>query len=187
MAYKLKPNYHFADTSQLGIDKVPVGRLIIIEDYGPAHEIKWFKKLTQSLRDENGNVIGTLDATHTVNDALTYRCIEAPLDKKADLTAVYTNTEVDSLLSTKAEANDVYTVMDADIAFRRIDDSYSSTEVDSMIDNVSVNPSGVIQQSANVINDVLIEYGNNAASFGPITIANNKTVTISDGSVWSII
>ena len=187
MAYKLKPNYHFSNTAQLGIDKVPVGRLIIVEDYGPNHEIKWLRKVSQNLRDENGATIGTLDGTHTVNDALTYLCIEAPLDKKANLTQVYTQTEVDSMLSTKAEVSSVYTKNAIDTTFRRLDDSYSLTEIDSMIDNVVVNPSGVIQQSATIISDVLIEYGNNASSLSPITINDNVTVEISDGSVWTII
>lgn len=187
MAYKLKPNYHFADTSELGIDKIPVGRLIIVEDYGINHEIKWFKKLTQDLKDEYGTVIGTLNSTHTVNDALTYKCIEAPLDKKVDITAVYSMTEIDALAASKANVSDVYTIQDVDGAFRTIADSYSITDIDSMFDNAAVNPSGVIQQSAMIMSDVVIEYGNNAVSVGPLTIANDKSVEITDGSEWLII
>jgi hypothetical protein len=187
MTYKLKPNYHFADTTELGIDKIPIGRLVIIEKYGPNEEIKWFKKVTHNLRDEQGNVIGTLNSTHTINDALTYRCIEAPLDKKADITSVYSQTEVDSMLTTKANADEVYTKGDVDITFRRIDDSYSATTVDSMLDNIAVNPKGIIQQANAITADVEIEYGNNAASLGPLTINNNVTVTIANGSVWTII
>lgn len=187
MAYKLKPNYHFASTTELGIDKIPVGRLIIVEDYGPNHDIKWLRKVTNNLRDDNGTVIGTLNSTHTINDALTYRCIEAPLDKKADITAVYSMTEVDSMVSAKANALDVYTKTAVDNAFRTIADSYSATTIDSMFDNASVNPSGVIQQSALIADDIIIEYGNNAVSVGPITIANDKSVEITDGSEWLII
>lgn len=187
MAYKLKPNYHFADTTQLGIDKIPSGRLIIVEDYGPNHDIKWFRKLTNNLRDDNNNIIGTLDSTHTVNDALTYKCIEAPLDKKADITSVYSMTEIDGALSSKADATDVYTKVDVDGTFRTIADSYTITDIDSMFDNASVNPSGVIQQSNTITTDVVIEYGNNAVSVGPITIANDKSVEITDGSEWLII
>ena len=187
MAYKLKPNYHFADTSQLGIDKIPNGRLIIIEDYGPDHSVKWLRKISQNLKDDNGNIIGTLDSTHTVNDALTYKCIEAPLDKKADITSVYSMTEIDAALSSKANTASVYTKTYIDSTFRTIIDSYAATEIDSMFDNASVNPSGVIQQSAMILDDVIIEYGNNAVSVGPLTIANDKSVTITDGSEWLII
>jgi hypothetical protein len=187
MTYKLKPNYHFASTVELGIDKIPVGRLIIVEDYGPNHDIKWLRKISQSLKDDNGNVIGTLNSTHTVNDALTYKCIEAPLDKKADISAVYSMTEVDSMVSSKANASDVYTIQDVDGAFRTLADSYSITEIDSMFDNAAVNPSGVIQQSALIADNVIIEYGHNAVSIGPITIANDKSVEITDGSEWLII
>lgn len=187
MAYKLKPNYHFADTSQLGINKVPVGRLIIVEDYGANHEIKWLRKTSQSLKDEYGNIIGVLDANHTINDALTYRCIEAPFDKKADISQVYTITEIDSMLTTKAEVNDVYDKITSDSIFRRNDDSYSAANIDSMLDNLSVNPKGIVQHANKITADVEIEYGNNAVSITPLTINDNVTVTINNGSVWKLI
>lgn len=41
--------------------------------------------------------------------------------------------------------------------------------------------------SATITKDVAITSGNNAMSAGPITIADGKTVTIPDGSVWSIV
>lgn len=38
-----------------------------------------------------------------------------------------------------------------------------------------------------VNNDFTVEAGKNAGSFGPITIADGATVTISDGAVWTIV
>jgi len=42
MAYNRKPNYHFKTKNDTGIDKVPVGRMIIVEDFDG--EIKAFIK-----------------------------------------------------------------------------------------------------------------------------------------------
>ena len=38
-----------------------------------------------------------------------------------------------------------------------------------------------------ISNDVTIETGKNALSVGPITVADGKTITVSDGSVWTIV
>jgi hypothetical protein len=187
MAYKLKPNYHFANVDELGIDKVPLGRIVVVEDYGVNNEVKWFKKVSNELRDIEGNSIGILDETHSINDAQTFLAIESPLDEKADVNDIYTQTEIDSMASLKADLLEVYTKEQAEFEFRRITESYDISEIDSILDGVSKNSTGIIQQSASVNSDVEIEYGNNAASLGPILLENGVTVTVNDGSVWQII
>lgn len=187
MAYKLKPNYHFENTSSLGLDKVPVGRFVIVEDVGPNNEIVWYKKVSQDLRDVEGVVIGTLDETHTINDALTYNCIISPLDLKVNRDEVYTITEIDSMLTLKADAATTYSKNDVDSTFRTITDSYSVAQVDAIINETSKNPTGIIQQSNLIDTNTEIEYGNNAASFGPITINDNVEVLVNDESEWQII
>jgi len=133
MAYKLKPNYHFSDMDQTGIDKVPVGRFIIVEDVGNENEIKWYKKVSDELLDELGDPDGQLDGTSTLTDALNGQAIEAPLDYKRDITDSYSITETDSILTLKRDITDSYSISDVDSNFRRIDDSYSMDEINTGI------------------------------------------------------
>lgn len=46
---------------------------------------------------------------------------------------------------------------------------------------------GLIQNSATITQDVVIETGNNAISGGPVTINSGVTVTVPSGSVWTIV
>jgi hypothetical protein len=46
---------------------------------------------------------------------------------------------------------------------------------------------GLIQNSATITQDVVIETGNNAISGGPVTINSGITVTVPSGSVWTIV
>ena len=46
---------------------------------------------------------------------------------------------------------------------------------------------GLIQNSATITQDVVIETGNNAISGGPVTISDGVTVTVPSGSVWTIV
>ena len=43
MAYKIKPNYHFKTKDDTGIDAVPVGRIVVVEDYEGS--VKTFNKI----------------------------------------------------------------------------------------------------------------------------------------------
>ena len=161
MAYKLKPNYHFINGSQTGINKVPVGRFVIVESFGNNNEIKWFKKISNT---------GLSDTT-TIDQATALGNLVSPTDTKRDISDSYSITEVDSVLSLKANIADVY--------FR--------AETDAMVNDIKNNADGIVQ-SANTINhSVTILPGNNASSISPIKIADNATVTISDGSVWKIV
>lgn len=187
MAYKLKPNYHFANTSATGIDKVPVGRLIVVEDYGNYNEIKWLRKISNSLHDSNGNVIGTLNGTHTINDALTYLCLNSPFDTKRDIASSYSKDEVDSMLSVKAASADVYTKTVVDQTFRKLIDSYTSTEVDALIDGIRKNDTGIYQHANTINQSFTINDLHNGFSIGPVTLGDNVQITIPDGSCWEII
>jgi len=62
MGYQRKPNYHFSDKNATGIDKVPAGRVVIIEDYegDGSGEVKQFIK-----RKNDG-----ITATTTIHDAV---------------------------------------------------------------------------------------------------------------------
>ena len=70
----------------------------------------------------------------------------------------------------------------------------NNIEVRYLGEKVIVNPylsadsQGIIRINSNVISEnVQITLGYNASSTGPLTIANNRTVNISTGSVWKII
>jgi hypothetical protein len=59
----------------------------------------------------------------------------------------------------------------------------STGEFQSSILNAS---NGIYVNSATVSTSYTIATGNNAGSFGPISISNGVTVTVSNGSVWTI-
>ena len=46
---------------------------------------------------------------------------------------------------------------------------------------------GVIENSSTITENVTITTGNNAGSFGPVTISSGITVTIPSGSTWVIV
>jgi hypothetical protein len=46
---------------------------------------------------------------------------------------------------------------------------------------------GLIQNSATITQDVVIETGNNAMSAGPVSIASGVTVSVPSGSVWTVV
>lgn len=160
MAYKLKPNYHFATENETGIDKVPVGRFIIVDDYG-AGNIRWFRK-------ENNT---GLSPTTTIATALDNGNLVDPITDKRDVSDSYSIAEVDGALSTKADSANVYT----------------KAETDALISDVELNTDGIIQQSNSILSDITILDNNNAMSIGPINIADGITVTLGDNSVWQII
>lgn len=70
----------------------------------------------------------------------------------------------------------------------------NNIEVRYLGEKVIVNPylsadtQGIIRVNSNIISEnVQITVGYNASSTGPITIANNRTVTVANNSVWKII
>lgn len=56
----------------------------------------------------------------------------------------------------------------------------------SFTSNVTSN-SGVYENSATITTNYVVGAGNNAMSAGPITIANGASMTLSNGSVWTIV
>ena len=69
----------------------------------------------------------------------------------------------------------------------------NNIEIVYMGDRVQVNPYlsadtyGIVRINANVLTEnVSITTGYNASSAGPLTIANNRTVTIANNSTWTI-
>jgi hypothetical protein len=46
MGYNRKPNYHFKTKNDTGIDKVPNGRIIVVEDYDGS--VKTFSKVSNN-------------------------------------------------------------------------------------------------------------------------------------------
>lgn len=161
MAYKLKPNYHFTNGAQTGIDKVPVGRFVIVESFGNYNEIKWYKKTSNT----------NLSDTTTIEQAVTLGNLVSPTDSKRDISDSYSITEVDSALSLKADTANVY----------------DRVETDAMVESVRNNQTGIIQQVNTISQSVTIPSTNNAASISPIKIADNVTITIGNGAVWKII
>lgn len=183
MAYKLKPNYHFSNGSQLGINKVPIGRLIIVESYGNSNEILWFKKVSNNIFDSSGNIIGLLSDSSTIIDAVNGFSLINPLSVIVD---TYTKTEIESMTSLYRTIADSFSVQDSYNTFRAITDSYSLEELDLILTNIKNNESGIIQYKKMISNDYTILEGYDAISYGPI-IVDNVTITISDNSVWKII
>lgn len=46
---------------------------------------------------------------------------------------------------------------------------------------------GLIENSSTITENVTVTTGNNAGSFGPVTISDGVTVTVPSGSVWTIV
>jgi len=161
MAYKLKPNYHFADDLQTGIDKVPIGRIIVCEDFGNSNVIKWLKKVSNT----------GLTLTTTIEDAWIAGNLEDSDELKRDVSDSYSQTETDALLSVKPNSTDVYT----------------KAEMDVTINNTKYNDDGIMQHTSAITQDVTIFAGNNALSVGPLSMNDNITITLGDNSVWNII
>ena len=70
----------------------------------------------------------------------------------------------------------------------------NNIEIRYLGEKVMVNPYlsadsyGIIRINSNVISEnVNITQGYNASTTGPVTIANNRTVAVANGSVWKII
>jgi hypothetical protein len=69
----------------------------------------------------------------------------------------------------------------------------NNIEIRYLGDRVQVNPAlsadtyGIVRINSNVLSEnVAIPTGYNASSAGPLTIANNRTVTIANNSTWTI-
>jgi hypothetical protein len=46
---------------------------------------------------------------------------------------------------------------------------------------------GIVVNSATISSDYTIATGDNGGSFGPVSVASGVTVTVSSGSVWTVV
>lgn len=68
MSYKRKPNYHFADKLQTGLDNVPKGRMVICEDYNG--EVKLFVYNDTTSVDNTTTIEQAVIANNLVVDTI---------------------------------------------------------------------------------------------------------------------
>ena len=92
------------------------------------------------------------------------------------------------------QATNTYGLVNGQLVFTEAPPSgYNNIEIVYMGDKVMVNPylsadtQGIVRINANILTEnVSITTGYNASSAGPLTIANNVTVTIANNSTWTI-
>ena len=103
MAYSKKPTYSFPDINSTGINKIPQGRIITVDDYSSGKPKMFLTNNLQSLSDRS-------KISDAINQGL---LIENPdkdevnnlLNTKANQATTYTKTEVNNLVNTKANWN----------------------------------------------------------------------------------
>ena len=92
------------------------------------------------------------------------------------------------------QATNTYALINGQLVFTEAPPTGSNNiEIVYMGDRVQVNPylsadtQGIVRINANILSEnVNITTGYNASSAGPLTIANNVTVTIANSSTWTI-
>lgn len=92
------------------------------------------------------------------------------------------------------QATNTYALINGQLVFTEAPPTGSNNiEIVYMGDRVQVNPylsadtQGIVRINANILTEnVSITTGYNASSAGPLTIANNVTVTIANSSTWTI-
>jgi hypothetical protein len=92
------------------------------------------------------------------------------------------------------QATNTYALINGQLVFTEAPPSGTNNiEIVYMGDRVMVNPylsadtQGIVRINANILTEnVSITTGYNASSAGPLTIANNVTVAISNNSTWTI-
>lgn len=91
------------------------------------------------------------------------------------------NAKTDGLRETGGDAA-VLNIQTADVTALTVDASQVVTA------NVKlVSSSGLWENSATVNADYTVSSGNNALSAGPVTVASGVNVTVSSGSVWTVV
>ena len=92
------------------------------------------------------------------------------------------------------QATNTYALSNGQLVFTEAPPTGTNNiEIVYMGDRVQVNPylsadtQGIIRINPNVISEnVTITTGYNASSAGPLTIANGKTVTVSNNATWTV-
>ena len=98
-----------------------------------------------------------------------------------------------SISGVKQQTN-TYALINGQLVFTEAPPTgYNNIEIVYMADRVVTNPylsadtQGIVRINANILTEnVSITTGYNASSAGPLTIANNVTVTIANNSTWTI-
>ena len=91
------------------------------------------------------------------------------------------NAKTDGLRETGGDAA-VLNIQTADVTALTIDASQVVTA------NVKfVATSGILEHSATINSNYTVSSGNNAISGGPVTVATGVNVTVSSGSVWTVV
>ena len=93
------------------------------------------------------------------------------------------------------QKTDSYALINGQIVFTEAPPSGTSNiELTYMGERVTVNPylsadsQGIVRINANILTEnVSITTGYNASSAGPLTVANNVTVTVANNSTWTIV
>jgi hypothetical protein len=66
-------------------------------------------------------------------------------------------------------------------------DTLTPTTGELIVSGVVNSANGIVVNSQTVSTNYTIATGNNGGSFGPVTVASGITVTISSGSVWTVV
>jgi hypothetical protein len=93
------------------------------------------------------------------------------------------------------QKTDSYALINGQIVFSEAPPAgVSNIELTYMGERVMVNPylsadsQGIVRINANILTEnVSITTGYNASSAGPLTVANNVTVTVANNSTWTIV
>ena len=93
------------------------------------------------------------------------------------------------------QKTDSYALINGQIVFTEAPPSGTSNiELTYMGERVTVNPylsadsQGIVRINANILTEnVSITTGYNASSAGPLTLANNVTVSVANNSTWTIV
>ena len=95
----------------------------------------------------------------------------------------YTATDgVTVVLDDAAERDDVLTIVS--YSTFEVADTYTTTQIDTKVKPFN---DVFFQNSATLTSIYTIPTGQNAGTFGPITINDGVTVTVPDGSEWTIV
>ena len=133
-----------------------------IVELSPPTDLSAYSTTTQMNAAINGAVDGLID---TAPDALnTLNELSAALNDDANFATTVTNS-----LALKANSADVYTQSEIDTA---IDEAVNSA--------FKLNPTSISTSYS-------IPSGSNAMTAGPITLADGVTITVPDGSSWTIV
>jgi hypothetical protein len=98
-----------------------------------------------------------------------------------------------SISGVKQQTN-TYALINGQLVFTEAPPTgYNNIEIVYMADRVVTNPylsadtQGIVRINANILTEnVSITTGYNASSAGPLTLANNVTVTIANNAVWTV-